>query len=934
MRKAILYGLFFNFSFSVFFLGNTDSSRAQVISDTSLPFDSVVEDNQGRITINGGTIAGNNLFHSFSDFSVSNNKSVLFDNPLKVTNIFSRITGNKISRIDSLIATKGDTNFFLINPNGIIFGPNSQLNIGGSFLATTAHKLQFADGSAFDAVGALHSPVLTMSVPIGLQIGSKSKNIINYSRFQNASNGIVGLKVETGKSIALVGNGLSFKGGYLTAPQGNIGLGSFNSGSRVNISLDPDFRISHEGSSLTNIHFSKRALATVSGEGAGRIHLLGNNIVLTDTSKILADTLGRRNGQGIFIEGGALKIDKGSFISSIAFGHGIGGDISINVSRSIKVNGDGFERFQKVFVEDSISGNLDARDRENGIFGGSSGSGSAGDISIFANRLSLLNGGVISAFVFGDGSGQNLSINTLDSTIVDSSGIIASVSRTGTKSSGNIDLNTRDLSIRGGGFIANGTLGSGDSGEINIDASRKIEVQGFPENAFLSSSIASVSFAGATGKGGDINIFAEELSVLDGAGIGSSSGVFSARVDIPSLLLGGPAGDLSIHASKLIKVVGTSPDGIFRSRINNETFNSSAAGEISIHTRRLRASGGGQISTATLKDGRGGSLKIDASEFIQLSGVSDDSIFQSGLLASSGNSNFLDAEGTGGNISVSTPNLNVDNRAVIAVNSFGEGRAGNIKIDTNFLHLNEVGSITATTTAGNSGNIDIEAHHLLLRRNSLISTEADGPGNGGNINIDAGIVLAVPSENSDIFASANEGDGGRIRINTQGLFGFQRGKISTSLSDIVASSQSGMDGTVDIQILDSDPNQGLQESIDPRFDDSSLIARNCSSIDSTVNQLGEFIITGRGGLPAHPNDILGSSALLTNWVNVAPFTAIVPKYSSESQLNAIGSPIESQSQLVEAQGWKTNTDGKLMLIAESQTLVTEIATSPTPCQRS
>jgi filamentous hemagglutinin family protein len=106
--------------------------------------------------IRGGSPVGTNVFHSSAGFSVPVGGSANFTDVAGFTNIFGRVTGGTPSDIQGTIGVQGSAKLFLINPSGIIFGPNARLDLqGGSFVGTTANAIRFPGGGEF----SMTSPV-------------------------------------------------------------------------------------------------------------------------------------------------------------------------------------------------------------------------------------------------------------------------------------------------------------------------------------------------------------------------------------------------------------------------------------------------------------------------------------------------------------------------------------------------------------------------------------------------------------------------------------------------------------------------------------------------------------------------------------------------------------------------------------------------------
>ena len=855
-----------------------DRVTAQISSDGTLST-TVSTDDAVNFLIEGGARSLDNLFHSFSEFSIPNLGSAYFNNATDITNIFSRVTGGNISNIQGLIRANGTANLFLINPAGIVFGENASLDVGGSFFATTAESVVFGDGIEFSAIEPQEAPLLTVNITPGLQMGANSGNItvrgngheigkFASSQIVETENLPIGLQVTSGNTIGLLGGEVNLEGGIVTAPAGRIEIGAVDSGV-VNLNAHPQgWALNYEGvESFQDINMSQRALVHNSGDGGGDIQ----------------------------VQGGNISLGLGTFLFSDNQGNQAPGVIKINATEALTIITD---------EPNSLR-----------VFSQTTSTGDTADIEVTTSNLEMIGDSAISTNTYNQGNAGDVRVNVTDSIRIDSSIFFARISSStyASGNAGNITVSTANLDLLDGAIISGGAFSEGNTGYILVNASESINLLGVREEIALASGISTVSFG--SGAAGDVTVNTPQLTLLDGGLVGSIS------------TAGGDSGIVTVNATEFIQVQGRTTGENFDlpSTINAALFPSNRvettelrgfvpesqlgnSGSVIINTPSLTVTDEAEVSVQNFGSGNAGNLQIQTDSLTLdnqglISAISSSSDggnivlqVQDSIVADKNSSISADilGDGIGGNIEITTNLLSLNNNARISTNSQGLGQAGNINIFFDRLETNQ-GLITATSVQSGGGDITLTAlgSEIILRDNSLISTSVfDSIGGGGDITINTDLLVSL--ENSDIRANAVFGQGGNITINTQGLF------LSPD-SDITASSEFGIDGVVEINTPDEENKLAIAELPANLTDASQQIVGNCSwTRDNT------FYVVGRRGIAKTPQEHIEIYQMWSDIRDLSEFeSTTVIRESSPRQENTI----------VEANAMIINEDGKVELVA-------------------
>jgi filamentous hemagglutinin family protein len=620
---------------------------------------------------------------------------------------------------------------------------------------------------------------------------------------------------------------------------------------------------------------------------AGDINLQATDrIILDGTSSIISRVFAGASNSGgdITIETELLSLDNQSSLQTETSGQGDAGNISVTAERVELANGatmtsavgsTAIGQGGKIQLQtNSLTLTTAAR-----ISASTSGQGDAGDIQVIApnGKVSIADplSKISTQTSSNQGNGGTIDITARTFQVTNNATLDAST--TASRAGGNITINADTFEANTGGQLLTSTSSSGAAGDITVNADDTATLSGADTGLFASTA------TGSTGDGGDIKVTTGNFQITSGAvldaqtqGTGNGGSVtvhaetFTATASgklTTSTSGSGAAGDITVNADEATTLSGADT-GLFANTAAGSTGNggdikvttgnfqieadavldaqtqgSGNGGSVTVHAGNFTATTGGKLTTSTSSSGAAGDIRVNADDSFKLVG-NGTGLFASSTAASTGNS---------GSVFVTAPDVEISDRAGIAVNSLGQGNAGSIAVQANSVTLDRQAFLTAATASGEGGNILLQLDDLLLmRRNSLISAEAGGTGNGGNVTIDATFVVTFLEEDNDISANAFQGRGGNIDITAQGLFGFLTLNRNTPFSDITASSTLGIDGVVQINTPDIDIQSSVTGLPDNFTTSDQVVAGSCLARGRASR--GSFTVTGAGGLAPTPYD--------------------------------------------------------------------------------
>ncbi|MGZ6037867.1 MAG: beta strand repeat-containing protein [Phenylobacterium sp.] len=722
----------------------------------------------GVITIDGGTLAGANLFHSFSQFSLAAGDTAQWTRAAgggaSISNVINRVTGGQVSQIAGTLDSSGlpNANFYFINPAGIVFSAGAHVNVPAAAYFSTAGELRFADATKF-AIATPGGSTLSIASPqsfgfVGGQGAISIRGVAQDFAPPSAALSFAASDVQVANAHLLQ------RGLDLTA----VGPGA----AQVSLS-DPTTTPTPAGTvTLT----ASQLIVAPSGAATGPLRVAGGAVTL-DAAMLISSTTDATKGGDLVVRAGQLKLVNAPTFNAITQGGGAGGAISVQAG---DIDGEGGQFATTAFGAStgpggqvSILGDTIAL---HGVTLGSNttGAGAGGGLTLSATKSMLLDASFAVANSLGAGAGGQIAISAPSLTL---SGAIASTTANSTGRPGDVTISGDHIAISTG-LLGSAPGAANDSGNLTIAATSDVTVA----NGFFSAATTS------TGAAGVISVTAPKVtmtgSFIDTDAFGDG-GVGSVIVQGQTLTFNNDQVIAQSHgavASRLGRVQFTASGdlSITGGQIASNAFGGANGGVIALSGRNVTVDGA-MVQSDTSGSGSGGQVILSGATIAVRNGAAISSNTFAG--------------GAAGDVALAGGDVTIDTGATVSSDTFGTGAGGRVALSGGAIVIQGEATVTSVADAGTgaAGSVSVNSTSLTLRDASLAS-DTQSFGAAGSVAIVTGDLTLQGQDRGNTFISSDSlgaGDAGAVTIQAANL-SADGGALISSSSAPGASGRSGV----------------------------------------------------------------------------------------------------------------------------------------------
>lgn len=775
----------------------TPLARAAVTTDGTLGPRQTVTGPHYQVPASLGQQRGGNLFHSFRQFDLAKGETATFTGPAGTENVMARVTAGTASSIDGTIRCGiPAANFYLVNPAGVVFGPDAALDVQGAFAVTTAGAIRLADGTTFAAgqaaVAGGPPPVLTAAQPAAFGFlapspaGTSPAGITVGAAAAAAGGPVAGqaatttLQVPAGRSLTIVGGAVQIRGARLAAPAGRVSVvavGAGTPGAAVgDVPVAPDGSVAVPApvpvaGAGGDIALAGSSAVDVSGPGGGAVVVRGRDLA-ADGLSVRAANAGTTDGAGVDVGlGGRLSLVNTIVVTDTTGrdAPGAAGDIVLSAAGGVSLDR---SRVTALTTADRRGGDvrLDA--------GGGDLVLTTGCRVEAASRAALrppgsiqLHGGAVRT---GTGcavvSDEGITVTADRQIVLDGGGAGGEAGLTATslnpasgKGAG-IVLAAPSVRVAGGAAVSTQAFGTGVGGDITVVAD-DVTVDGSNGTGFTPTGLTASIFG--PGRAGDVTVRAgRSLNVVSGGTVSSSRSAKDSAI--------GVAGRVDLAADRITLDGAGRPTIVSAISVSQDTTAAGTGGDVTVRGRVVELYAGGRVEADTLGASRAGTIRVTADTFLADGG---------GAAAMTGLTAFAFTDGRGGDIRVDAGSVRLTGGAVVSVQASGRGGAGQVGLAARrALTLEGLAQVDSSTFGdGPGGDVALDvtapAGRLTIAGGASVAATTGGAARGGKVSASGSRIVVVDGA-SVATSSAGAGAAGRVDLRADRTLRVGRANVS------------------------------------------------------------------------------------------------------------------------------------------------------------